>query len=97
MSSTSTAGTNILEPCDNQYWRSPPGKTGEEAELVLDLKCTSILDSFSIINGFESFGIKTVTLFGARDEKGPWNELYQGDVAMGLEITEEAIQILLIQ
>ena len=80
---------NITTPCNNYYWRAPLEKTGEEAEIIVDLKCSTRLDSFSIMNGFGDFGIKKYSLTGARTLEGPWTELYRGELRPGVEMTEE--------
>ena len=84
-----TAGENILELCNNKYWRPPVGKTRKEAEIIVDLKCQTILDSFSILNRFGDFGTKKFSLHGSRDKQGPWTELFQGELTEGMEMTEE--------
>ena len=84
-----TAGENILELCNNNFWRPPVGKTGEEAEIIVDLKCQTILDTFSILNTFGDFGTKKFSLHGSRNGQGPWTELFQGELAEGMEMTEE--------
>ena len=86
---SSTAGKNILEPCNNNHWRAPLGKTGEEAEIVIDIKCPLRLETFSIMNGFGDFGTQKFSLFGSRKAEGPWKELYKGDIPQGEEMTKE--------
>ena len=84
-------GENLLEPCNNQYWKAPVGKTGKEAEIIIDLKCPMLLDTFSIINGFGTFGLKMFSLFGSRTISGPWNELYTGELPPGKIMNEKVI------
>jgi hypothetical protein len=85
------ASENITASCNNEYWRAPAGKTGEDAEIIIDLKCPTRLDSFSIMNGFGDFGIKQYTMIGSQKLDGPWTELYSGELPPGLEMTEEVI------
>jgi hypothetical protein len=85
------ASENITASCNNEYWRAPTGKTGEDAEIIIDLKCPTRLDSFSIMNGFGDFGIKEYALMGSQRLDGPWTELYVGELPPGLEMTEEVI------
>ena len=82
------SGENILKSCNNEYWRAPAGKTGEEAEIIIDLKCPMLLESFSILNGFADFGIKEFSLFGSRDLSGPWTAVYSGELPQGIELTQ---------
>ena len=84
-------GDNILETCKNTYWRASSGKTGKEAEIIVDLKCPIQLETFSIMNGFGGFGIKTFSLFGSRELTGLWAELYRGELPPGLEMKDEVI------
>ena len=81
-----TAGENITSSCNNDYWRAPPG---EEAEIIIDMKCSKQLETFSIMNGYGDFGTKKFSLFGSREVTGPWTELYRGELPQGLEMTEE--------
>ena len=82
---------NITTPCNNEYWRAPAGKNGEESEIIIDLKCPTRLNTFSIMNGFGNFGIKEYSLIGSKSLEGPWIELYSGELQAGLEMTEEVI------
>ena len=82
-------GQNILESCNNEYWRAPEGKTGEEADIIIDLKCPKQLETFSIMNGFGDFGTKNFSLLGSENLEGPWSELYKGELPQGFEMTEE--------
>ena len=82
-------GENILESCKNTYWRAPSGKTGKEAEIIIDLKCPIQLETFSIMNGFGDFGTKNFSLLGSENLEGPWSELYKGELPQGFEMTAE--------
>ena len=90
-------GENILESCNNDYWRPAAGKSGEEAEIIIDLKCPMRLEGFSMINGFGDFGTEKFALFGSRNSSGPWTELYRGELLEGVEMTEEVIFIIMIK
>ena len=85
----STLGENVLESCNNEYWRAPLGTTGDEAEIIIDIKCPLRLEKFSIMNGFGEFGTKKFSLFGSRKLNGPWTELYTGEIPQGVEMTDE--------
>ena len=65
------------------------GKTGEEAEIIIDIKCPLRLETFSIMNGFGNFGTRKFSLFGSRRAEGPWTELFKGDISQGVELTKE--------
>ena len=77
------------ESCSNDYWKAPNGKTMEEAEIILDLKCPTRLETFSIMNGFGNFGTNKFSLWGARELEGSWTKLYTGELPLGTEMTEE--------
>ena len=89
--SSKTPGRNVLGLCNNEFWRSPKGKTGKEAELIFDLKCLTLLETFSIINGFGGIGTKRFSLYGSTDIEGPWTELHQGELTSGREMTDEVM------
>ena len=89
VSSTGTGGNNIFDACNNKYWKSPVGKTGENAELIIDLKCLTLLETFSVVNGFGGFGTKEFSLEGAQSRDGPWTMLHQGELKRGLKLDEE--------
>ena len=76
---------NITRPCNNEYWRA----TKEEPDIIVDLKCLTRVDSFSILNGYGDFAIKQYSLLGSRDLEGPWTQLYTGELPLGLELSEE--------
>ena len=82
-------GENILKPCNNEYWRAPAGKTGKEAEIVIDFKCPIQLETFLVINGFGSFGARKFSIFGSRNVDGPWDEVYRGELPEGEEMSEK--------
>ena len=83
-------GMDITEDsCSNDYWRAPNGKTGDEAEIIIDLKCPIRLESFSIMNGFGGFGTRRFTMLGSRELTGPWIEIHSGELQVGMEMTEE--------
>ena len=86
---------DILKTCGNEAWRAQEGKTG--AEIIVDLKCSVWLETFSIINGFGDFGIKEFTLFGTQSLSDPWTTMYQGELAPGEEMTEKVTIHLLKQ
>ena len=87
---------NITEDsCSNDYWRGPTGKTDEEAEIIIDLKCPMRLETFSIMNGFGNFGTKKYSILGSREVTGPWTELYKGELQQGTELTEEVAFLIL--
>ena len=82
-------GENLLESCNNEYWRSTAGGGGKEAEIIIDLKCPMWLESFLIMNGFGDFGTKQFSLSGSVNLTGPWTDLYRGELTQGVEMTEE--------
>ena len=88
-SSTGKGRDNILDACNNKFWKSPDGKTGENAELIIDMKCLTLLETFSVVNGFGDFGTKEFSLHGAQSMDGPWTILHEGELGRGLEYTEE--------
>ena len=84
-----SVGENILESCNNEFWRSPIGKKGKEAEMIIDLKCPMELETFSVMNGFGYFGTKKFSLLGSNELTGPWTELFSAELPDGFNMTEE--------
>ena len=82
-------GENILDPCNNEQWISPKGKTGESADIIIDLKCLTMLETFSVVNGFGDFGTKQFSLHGSESMDGPWTALYEGELIRGEELKQE--------
>ena len=80
-------GMNVLEDCNEnattKYWRTPTGKSGSEAELVLDIGCLIRLDYISLRNGFGDFGTKDFSVWGKRSEDGAWISLHNGTLSRG--------------
>ena len=85
----STSGENILESCNNDMWKAPIGKTGDDAEIIIDIKCPIMLETFTVRNGFSNFGINKATMIGSPNIEGPWIEMFAGDFQHGNEMTEE--------
>ena len=81
-----------MKTCSNEAWRAPEGQTG--AEIIVDLKCSVWLETFSIINGFGDFGIKEFTLFGTQSLSEQWTPMYQGELLPGEEMTENVSHCL---
>ena len=86
-----SSSKNITSRCNNEHWRAPSGKTGDDAAIIVDLKCPVRLETFSIMNGFGDFGVHHFSLLGSKSVEGPWTELYNGELPHGIEMTEEVI------
>ena len=86
---------NITEPCSNSLWTAPPAKTPEkDIELIVDLKCTTRLSSFTILNGFGLVGVQTYEILGSLYPEGPWTILHTGELPPGSEMTEEVHMLI---
>ena len=75
-----------MHTCNDELWM-----LGGEKEIILDLQCPILLESFAIINGFGDFGVKKISLYGAKELEGPWTQLYEGNLPEGNSMTEEVI------
>ena len=82
-----TTGSNVLHDCnvDASYWRSHIGKTGSEAELIMDIGCLIRLEQISLRNGFGDFGTKQYSVWGARSVTSSWVSLHNGTLGKGGE------------
>ena len=87
--SKDTTGENVLNDCNEnattKYWKAPAGKSGSEAELVLDIGCLIRLERISLRNGFGDFGTNQYSIWGARSETAPWISLHNGTLPIGGE------------
>ena len=86
---SSDSSDSIFDPCNNEHWRAPDGKTGADAEIVVDMKCPTRLEKISIINGYGEFGAKDFQLLGSRNADGPWTEIYKGKLLKGSMMAPE--------
>ena len=80
-----TTGENVLSDCNDEtsdrYWKAPTGRTGSEAELVLELGCMIRMEHISLRNGFGDFGTTKYSLWGARSKRNPWVLLHNGTLS----------------
>ena len=69
----------------NKHWRAPNGKTGSEAELIMDIGCLIRLEQISLKNGFGDFGAKQYSVWGARTVTSSWVLPHNGTLGKGGE------------
>ena len=69
----------LSEDCETQ-WTAPEGKTGAEAELVIDLHCMVTVDLVRMKNGGEETGIKEFSLFGTKTLGGAWERFLRAEM-----------------
>ena len=67
------------DDCEPQ-WTAPEGKTGADAELMMDLQCRVTLNVIRMKNGGAGEGIKEFTLWGAKTMDGPWVKLIASEM-----------------
>ena len=65
--------------CSTDIWKAPEGATGEEASIVIDMKCSIEFQKVEMINGIGDFITKGFSIFGSNNSKGPWRKLYMGE------------------
>ena len=72
----------LLSPCEEgQIWTAPAGLTGDQAEVVFDLRCKQSLHRIQIANGFGDFGTDSLVVWGARSWGGKWRKLKEGKLS----------------
>ena len=78
-----TGAANIIEECGKEPWIASEGAIGEDAKMVIDVKCPLKLQEVQLINGVGDFSTKSFSVFGSQDSTGPWSRLYKGELKEG--------------
>ena len=65
---------------EGKFWRSPLGKNGSEAEIILDITFDKRIEKMNIRNGFGDFGTKRFSLWGSPTLSSPWTHLSDWDL-----------------
>ena len=71
---SSFGDTNVLE-CNNKQGNAD---VGEDAEIIIDMKCPIKLKESEIVNGIGDFGTNKFSIFGSYNSTGPWSKIYSG-------------------
>ena len=74
------AAVNIIGECSDEPWAAAEEATGENAHMVIDMKCPLKLQEIQLINGVGDFSTKSFSLFGSQESTGPWSRLYTGEM-----------------
>ena len=77
---------NILEECSEDVWNAAEGATGEDAEIIVDMKCPIKLQEIQAINGIGEFSSKGFSVMGSASNTGPWKRIHLGELE---EVKEE--------
>ena len=79
-SSTGESGSSGLVPDCSTGWVAPEGKVGEQAELTIELGCTTLLDTVRIKNLAPDRGTTQFSLHISQDQSGPWTQLLTAEL-----------------
>ena len=77
------SGPSVLSSNCNTAWRAPKGGTGPNAQLILDLKCSTQVETISFINLVDENGSKDFSIYMSNAEDGPWSPLINGTLEQG--------------
>ena len=69
---------NILRDCSKKMWEATKQNAGEDAELIMNMKCPIELQEIELINGFGEFQTKEFSVYGSHNSTGIWNMLFEG-------------------
>ena len=76
--SSGESGPSVLiRDCD-AAWSAPAGETGSNAFMILDLRCSTKINTISFKNLVNGNGIKEFSIFLSATEDGPWTPLING-------------------
>ena len=73
--STGDSAQSSLSPDCTTGWLAPEERTGEDAQLTIDLGCTTLLDNVRMKNLAQDRGIDQFTIQSSNEPTGPWTEI----------------------
>ena len=80
VTSKSSEEINIFDECSQEEWNATEGALGNNAEIVIDLKCPIKLQEIQITNGIGDFSTKGFSIFGSQSSLGPWKRIFSGEM-----------------
>ena len=87
-------GDHIFDECSDKVWNAPEGAVGEDAEIVIDMKCPIKLLQIQLKNGVGDFSTRDFSVFGSHSSSGPWSKVYTGELKEG---ATEVLQSIVFQ
>lgn len=78
--SSGIAGPGLFQDDCKEGWNTPEGSLGSEAQLIIDLGCTTLIDTIELRNLNTKQGTRDFSLFVRQTEEGEWTELYSGNL-----------------
>ena len=81
VSSTGEAGPSSLIPDCGTGWVAPDGRVGQDAEITIELGCTTLLDTVRIKNLALDRGTTELSLHVGQEQTGPWTQVLTGELA----------------
>ena len=76
--SSGTSGQSVLFRNCEEAWRAPDGQTGSNAQLIVDLRCSTKVETILFKNLAEGRGIKDFSIYLSNAEDGPWTLMMNG-------------------
>ena len=80
--SSGIAESGLFQDDCTEGWNAPEGSLGGEAELIIDLGCTTLIDTIELRNLNTKQGTKDFSLYVGQTEEGDWTELYSGNLEL---------------
>ena len=78
--STGIAGSELFQDDCTEGWNAPKESLGGEAQLIIDLGCTTLIDTIELRNLNTKQGTREFSLYVGQTEEGEWTELYSGNL-----------------
>ena len=76
---TGIVGSGLFQDDCMEGWKAPEGRVGGEAQLIIDLGCSTLIDTIDLRNLNTKQGTRDFSLYLSQPEKeGEWTELYTG-------------------
>ena len=91
VTSTGESGPSSLIADCSTGWVAPEGMIGQDAELTIELGCTTLLDTVRIKNLALDRGTTVFSLHVGQEQTGPWTQVLTGELAkfkVGLDLAK---------
>ena len=80
-SSSGTSNLGIFTDDCTDGWTAPEGRTGSEAELIIDMGCRTKINTIEMRNLDTTQGTRQFSIHISQTEDGPWDNLITGTLA----------------
>ena len=77
---TGIVGSGLFQDDCIEGWKAPEGKVGGEAQLIIDLGCSTLIDTIELRNLNTKQGTRDFSLSVGQTKEGEWTQLYTGNL-----------------